>query len=251
MAASARRHLPVTRTISVVVVMPAEDLLDGRLASVRMPSSRAALKISGEPACGVTRRADLLAHRQHLEDAVAADVAGLAAVQAAAAALEAVGCSFSSGMRRAAASSAVGRVLLDAVRADLAHQALGQDADQGGGDQEVRDAQVEQARDRRRRVVGVQRGEHEVAGEGGLHRVLRGLGVADLAHHDDVGVLAQHRAQRAGEGDLDLRPHRDLVEVLVHHLDRVLDGDDVDLGLGEVLEDRVERRGLAAAGRAR
>ena len=47
------------------------------------------------------------------------------------------------------------------------------------------------------RVVRVQGGEHEVAGERGLHRVLRGLRVADLAHHDDVGVLAQHRAQGA------------------------------------------------------
>ena len=56
--------------------------------------------------------------------------------------------------------------------------------------------------------------------------------------------------RRAGEGHVDLRPHRHLVEVLEHHLDRVLDRDDVDLGLREVLEHRVERRGLAAAGGA-
>ena len=49
---------------------------------------------------------------------------------------------------------------------------------------------------------------------------------------------------------VDLRAHRHLVEVLEHHLDRVLDGDDVHLGLREVLEDRVERGGLAAAGGA-
>ena len=88
-----------------------------------------------------------------------------------------------------------GRVLLRAVLADLAHQALREDADEGGGDEEVGDAEVEQARHRGRGVVGVQRGEHEVAGEGGLHRVLRRLGVADLADHDDVRVLAQHGAQ--------------------------------------------------------
>ena len=51
----------------------------------------------------------------------------------------------------------------------------------------------------RRRVVGVQRGEHEVAGERRLDRDLRGLAVADLADHDDVGVGAHHRAQARGE----------------------------------------------------
>ena len=40
-------------------------------------------------------------------------------------------------------------------------------------------------------------GEHQVAGERGLDRVLRGLLVADLADHDHVGVLAQHVPQRA------------------------------------------------------
>ena len=72
-----------------------------------------------------------------------------------------------------------------------------------------------------------------MAGERGLDGVLRRLAVADLAHHDDVGVLAQDVAQRRGEGDADLGLHRDLVELLVHHLDRVLDGGDVDLAGGD------------------
>ncbi len=50
-------------------------------------------------------------------------------------------------------------------------------------------------RDRRRRVVGVQRGEHQVPGQRRLDRDLRGLAVADLADHDHVGVGAHHRAQ--------------------------------------------------------
>ena len=49
------------------------------------------------------------------------------------------------------------------------------------------------------RVVGVQRREHQVAGERGLDGDLGGLEVADLADHDDVGVLAQEGAQRGGE----------------------------------------------------
>ena len=51
----------------------------------------------------------------------------------------------------------------------------------------------------RRRVVGVQRREHQVAGQRRLDRDLRRLAVADLADHDDVGVGAHHRAQAGGE----------------------------------------------------
>jgi hypothetical protein len=53
------------------------------------------------------------------------------------------------------------------------------------------------------RVVGVERREHQVAGERGLDADLGGLEVADLADHDDVGVLAQERAQRRGEREAD------------------------------------------------
>ena len=88
-----------------------------------------------------------------------------------------------------ACSSTSHRLL--AVRADLAREALGEDEVDRGGDQERLDAHVEQAGDGRRGVVGVQRGEHQVAGERGLDRDLRGLEVADLADHDDVGVLPQ------------------------------------------------------------
>ena len=52
---------------------------------------------------------------------------------------------------------------------------------------------------RRHGVVGVQGRQHEVAGQRRAQRELCGLGVADLADEDDVGVLAQHGAQPAGE----------------------------------------------------
>ena len=79
------------------------------------------------------------------------------------------------------------------------------------------------------RVVGVQRGEHQVAGERRLHRDLRGLLVADLADQHHVGVLPQDRAQRGGEGEPRLLVHLHLHDVLAQPvLDRVLDRDDVD-----------------------
>ena len=45
-----------------------------------------------------------------------------------------------------------------------------------------------------RRVVGVQRAEHEVAGHGGADGDIGGFRVADLAHEQDVDVLAQRGA---------------------------------------------------------
>ena len=79
----------------------------------------------------------------------------------------------------------------------------------------------------RRRIVGVQRREHEVAGLRGLHRDLRGLRVADLADQDDVGILPQDRAQRARERQLDLLVDLRLVDAGDLILDRILDRDDV------------------------
>ena len=57
---------------------------------------------------------------------------------------------------------------------------------------------VDDAVDRLRGVVGVQRGEDEVAGLGDGERGRDGLDVAHLADEDDVGVLAEDRPQRRG-----------------------------------------------------
>jgi hypothetical protein len=54
-------------------------------------------------------------------------------------------------------------------------------------------------------AVGVQRAQHQVAGQRGLDGDARGLLVADLADHDHVGVGAQEGAQRLGEGPVDAR----------------------------------------------
>ena len=82
-----------------------------------------------------------------------------------------------------------------AHHAELAHEALRQHAEQRRREQIVLDAHLEQAGDGARRVVGVQRREHEVTGERRLDRDLGGLGVADLTDHDDVGILTHDRAQ--------------------------------------------------------
>ena len=81
-----------------------------------------------------------------------------------------------------------------------------------------------------RRVVGVQRREHEVTGLGERQRDRDALGVAHLAHEHDVGVFTQRRAQRPVERlgvDADLALVHDRPLVLVQVLDRVFDRDDV------------------------
>ena len=111
-----------------------------------------------------------------------------------------------SGETRAASSSSTdGLVHLAAVRAELACEALREHAGDGGAREERLHAHLVQARERARRVVRVQRREHEVAGEGGLDRDLGGLAVADLADHHHVRVGAQDRPQRGGEGQAGAR----------------------------------------------
>jgi hypothetical protein len=73
----------------------------------------------------------------------------------------------------------------------------------------------------------------------------RGLLVADLAEQHDVGVRAQDRAQRRGEGQARLGVGLHLVDAGQPVLDRVLDGDDVDLGLADDVERRVQGGRLA------
>ena len=136
------------------------------------------------------------------------------------------------------------------MRAQLAAEPLGRDQDDGGRHVERRDAHVEQAQQRRRRVVRVQRREHEVARLRRLDRDVRGLEVADFADHDDVRILPQERAQGRGEGEPRLLVHVDLVDAGQLDFRRVFGGRDVDAGLVQDVEARVERHGLAAARRA-
>ena len=137
-----------------------------------------------------------------------------------------------------------------AVAAQAARQALRDDQTHRGRDGVGLHAHVDEARQGLRRVVGVQRGQHQVTGLRRLDGDLRGLEVADLADHDDVRVLAQERAQRGGESEADLgltltwlTPGRlisagsSAVEMLVSSL-----VEDVEAG--------VQRHGLAAAGGA-
>ncbi len=106
----------------------------------------------------------------------------------------------------------------------------------------------------RNRPLGVQGREDQVPGLGRLDAGVDGLQVAHLADHDDVGIHAQGRTQGRGEV-LGVDPHLALDDAALvgreDELDRVLDGDDVEV---EVLVQVAQHRGqggrLAVAGGA-
>ena len=103
-------------------------------------------------------------------------------------------------------------------------------------------------------VVGMQGAQHQVAGFGEGDRVVHALAGAHLADHDHVGRLAQGVLQRvlpAVGVDADLALGDDAAFVLVHELDRVLDGDDVPGGVLVAVADHRRQRGrFAGAGGA-
>ena len=189
-------------------------------------------------------------HGEDLEDAATAPVPRAAAVAAALAAAQGHRAPIAG--REAGLEQILGLHLegFGALVADHLHQSLGEAAEQGRGDHERLQAEVAQAGDGGDRVVGMQGGKDEMPGHRRLHGMGGGFVVADLADHDDVRVLAQDVAQNGGEGDVDERLDGDLVELLVDHLHRVLDGDDVLLRGGDLLQGRIEGGRLAAAGRA-
>ena len=120
-----------------------------------------------------------------------------------------------------------GLYAMPAVLAQQAHEALRHHRNQAGGQQEGLDAHILQAGDRADGGIGVQRGQYQVPGEGGLHRDLRRFQVADLPHHHNVRVLAQDRPQAAGKGHIHLGIDLGLADPGQHVFDGILDSEDI------------------------
>ena len=137
-----------------------------------------------------------------------------------------------------------------AMRAKHADEALRQHGFERRGDQIRFDAHVHQPRDRAGRVVGVQRGENQMAGERRLHGDLRRFLVANFADENHVRVVAQNRTQSARKRQPGLFVDLDLVDALELVFHRVFNRDDFADGIVDFVERGVKRGGFAAAGRA-
>ena len=134
------------------------------------------------------------------------------------------------------------------IGADPAHQPLGKNADQTARGKVWFDAKIEQSRYRAGRVVGVQRAENQVAGQGGLDGHGGGVEVADFADHDDVGVLPQDAAQAAGEGHSLFVAHLGLADAVELVFDGIFEREDVFFLAVDAVQRGIERGAFSGAG---
>jgi hypothetical protein len=134
--------------------------------------------------------------------------------------------------------------------AELADETLGEDAADGGGGEEGFDADVRETGDGTRGVIGVQGGEHQVTGEGGVDGDGCGLEVPNLTDHDDVGCLTQDGAEGGAKGHADILLDHDLVDAGEFVFDGVFNGDDFAVRSVDEVEAGVEGGGFAGAGGA-
>ena len=136
-----------------------------------------------------------------------------------------------------------------AVRTHLAHQSLRDQTDQRICDQIVVDAHIGQTDDARDRIVGMQRTQHQMTGDGRTNRNTGGFAVTGLTDHDDIRILTQQRAQtglkRQSGNRIDLRLV-DARHVLLH---RILNRGDIHLPVRQILEHHVQCGGLTRTGR--
>ncbi len=217
---------------------------------VRMPISRARARSTRGRRAIVDQFARLVINHKNFEDAEAPAVAGVVAIGTAAAFHERGAFQH---FRRDAerAHFRVGRHIgRGAFLADFADEALRHEAARGRGDQKWLHADVHETGDGAGRVVGVQRGENQMAGERGVDGDGGRFQVADFPDHHDVRRLAQDRAQRGGKRQADLLADLHLVDAGQDIFDRVLDGDDFAVGPVDEMQAGIKRRRLAGTGRA-
>jgi hypothetical protein len=121
-------------------------------------------------------------------------------------------------------------VQLAAVRTNASYETLRENATHNRRDKKRLDADIDQARDGTRCIIRVQRRENKVPGERRLHCCLRSFAVANLAHHDHIGILAEHRAQRRRKRKACFVVHLELIHARQRCLDRIFNRRDVSIG---------------------
>ena len=118
---------------------------------------------------------------------------------------------------------------------------------QSGLQQERLHAHIGKACNGCRCRFGMQRGQHQMAGQRRVNGNMCRFRIADFADHDDIRILPHKGPQRLREGQanggLDLR----LVDASNFIFNRVFDGENFTAGLVEQAQRRSKCGGLAAA----
>src|SRR6266481_1657517 len=111
---------------------------------------------------------------------------------------------------------------------------------------------VDDTVDGRRRRVGVQRAEGQVAGLGNTQGGLDGFQVAHFADQDHIGIFAECGPQRVADAlgiGMQLALVHQAVLIHVYKFDRILNGEDVIVALGIDLVDHGRQRGWLSRSR--
>lgn len=137
-----------------------------------------------------------------------------------------------------------------AFGADFAYETLGKNAFKGCGDEERLDSHVNKTGDSAWCVVGVETGENEVTGEGGLDGDLSGVQVACFADHDPVGILTEEGAQDASKGETDGFGDGNLLDTFEFVFDGIFDGENFGIDAINAAEAGVESGCFTGAGGA-
>ena len=149
---------------------------------------------------------------------------------------------------KAAQVLAAGLVGDAAMAAHPPQQALGDDPDQGGTHHEGFHAHLIEAGNGAGRVVAVQGGEHQVAGEGGFGGGFGGFDVAGFPYQQHVRVLAHEGPQGGAEVETLVAVHLGLGDAPQGVFDRVFHRGDVDARVVALREQGIEGGGFARAG---
>jgi hypothetical protein len=101
-----------------------------------------------------------------------------------------------------------------AIRANAADHPLSDDADNRRGYQEGLDLQVKETGEHTADIIGMDRRQHQVPGQGCLGSYVGRLGIAYLADQYHIRVKTEYGPQAAGKGNAGLVVDLNLVDIL-------------------------------------
>src|SRR5256714_14835203 len=150
-------------------------------------------------------------------------------------------------------SEVIARIIdyFDAIRANRAHEALGNKRLYHRGEQKRFHVHVEQTCNATYRVICVQCAEDKVTCHRGANCNIRSLDVSNLANHDHIRVLSQNVSQAFGESQINLWFHVDLRDTRDSIFDRFFNCNDPALHRIDAAEKTIKRGRFPAAGRTR